>query len=285
MPEKATKSFQIGDIQCIVVNDGNFSYPASWFFSNVPQDRLEDELRLRGFQPDQILSPYACLLIKAGNHKVLVDTGAANLAPTTGKLLPRLQAEGVSPADIDTVILTHGHPDHIGGTVNAEGKPAFPNARYVMWKEEWDFWSAEKIDLAGMNIPKDVKTLLIDSARKALPPIKAQVDLLEREMEIVPGVHAIPAPGHTPGHMALSISSGRKQLLVLADAVLHPMHLEHPGWQTAFDFAQDRATTTRRGLLDRAAADQAKVMAYHFPFPNLGQVVARGQGAWRWEPG
>ena len=75
MPEEATRSFQIGDVQCIVVNDGNFSYPASWFFSNVPQDRLEDELRLHGLQPDQVLSPYACLLIKAGNHKKSADHG------------------------------------------------------------------------------------------------------------------------------------------------------------------------------------------------------------------
>jgi glyoxylase-like metal-dependent hydrolase (beta-lactamase superfamily II) len=285
MREETTRSFQIGDIQCTLVNDGNFSYPASWVFSNVPQDRLEDELRLHGLQPDHVLSPYPCLLIKTGNHKVLVDTGAANLAPTTGELLPRLQAEGLSPADIDTVVLTHGHPDHIRGTVDAEGKPAFPNARYVMWKEEWDFWTAEKIDLAGMKLPGEIKALLIDSARKSLPPIKAQVDLLEREMEIVPGVHAVFAPGHTPGHMALIISSGRMQLLALADVVLHPIHLERPSWRSVFDLAQDMAAKTRRELLDRAAADQAKVMAYHFPFPSLGQVVSRGQGAWRWEPG
>jgi glyoxylase-like metal-dependent hydrolase (beta-lactamase superfamily II) len=284
MPEETTRSFQIGDIQCILVNDGNFSYPARWFFSNVPQGRLEGELRAHGLQPDQVLSPYTCLLIKAGNHKVLVDTGAANMAPTTGQVLQRLQAEGLSPADIDAVILTHGHADHIGGTVNAEGKPAFPNARYVMWKEEWDFWTAEKIDLAGMNVPEEIKALLIDSAHRSLPPIKAQIDLLEREMEIVPGVQAVSAPGHTPGHMALIISSGRMQLLVLADAVLHPIHLEHPDWQTVFDLAQDRATKTRRELLDRVATEQAKVMAYHFPFPSLGQIVSRGRGAWRWEP-
>jgi glyoxylase-like metal-dependent hydrolase (beta-lactamase superfamily II) len=154
----------------------------------------------------------------------------------------------------------------------------------VIWKKEWDFWTSENIDLAGLNIPGEVKALLIDTARKSLPPIKAQTDLLEREMEIVPGVHAVFAPGHTPGHMALIISSGRMQLLALADVVLHPMHLEHPSWQTVFDFDQDSAAKTRRELLDRAAADQAKVMAYHFPFPSLGQVVSRGQGGWRWEP-
>jgi len=116
MPEETTRSFRIGDIQCTVVNDGHFSYPASWFFSSVPQDRLEDELRLHGLQPDHVLSPYTCLLIEAGSHKVLVDTGASSMAPTTGELLSRLQSKGLSPAEIDTVILTHGHPDHIGGT-------------------------------------------------------------------------------------------------------------------------------------------------------------------------
>jgi glyoxylase-like metal-dependent hydrolase (beta-lactamase superfamily II) len=153
-----------------------------------------------------------------------------------------------------------------------------------MWKDEWDFWTAEKIDLSGMNIPAEMKALLIDSARKSLPPIKGQIELLERETEIVPGVHAVSAPGHTPGQMALIVSSGRTQLFAMADVVLHPIHLEQPGWQTVFDFDQDSAARTRRALLDRAAAEQAKVMAYHFPFPSLGHVVSRGHGAWHWEP-
>ena len=100
-----------------------------------------------------------------------------------------------------------------------------------------------------------MKELLVSCAMKNLPPLKARMEFVEGEKEIVPGVHTIPAPGHTPGHVALVISSGKGQLMHMSDTVLHPMHLEHPAWRTVFDLEQDDAASTRRRLLDRAAAD------------------------------
>lgn len=137
--------FKIGNFECIIVLDGTFAYPhpAQVFFANAPEERLEQVLREHNLNPEtwgEYISPYPSLVIYTGDHVVLVDTGAGSFAPTTGKLIPNLKTEGISPKDIDTVILTHGHADHIGGNVNGEGKPTFPNARYVMWKEEWEFW-------------------------------------------------------------------------------------------------------------------------------------------------
>jgi glyoxylase-like metal-dependent hydrolase (beta-lactamase superfamily II) len=278
-----TYSFRIGSVQCLAVSDGSFSYPTNWFFSNVPQEDLERELRARQLEPDRIISTYTCLLINTERNKVLVDAGAANLAPTTGELLRNLEKAGVKAAEIDTVLLTHGHPDHIGGAIDAEGRPTFPNARYIMWKAEWDFWTATEIDLGAMAVPEEIKNLLRSTAQRCLPPLEKQMELLERETEIVPGVRAIPAPGHTPGHVVITVTSGGECLLDLGDAVLHPVHLEQPSWQTAFDLVQDQAAKTRRQLLDRAAAEGMKVRAFHFPFPTLGQVVTRGKG-WAWEP-
>jgi glyoxylase-like metal-dependent hydrolase (beta-lactamase superfamily II) len=275
------KSFSVGDIQCIAINDGTFSYPPDWFFSNVPQEQLESSLRDHNLSLTQVVSPYTCLVIKAGQHKALVDTGADGLAPTTGDLLKHLKAEGITPEEITTVVLTHAHPDHIGGVLDTSGKPAFPNARYVMSKTEWDFWTPTP-DLRSTGMDDHVKELLVNCALKNLPPLKACMELLEAEKEIVPGVRAIPAPGHTPGHIVLVISSAKEQLLHMADTVLHPMHLEHPAWRTIFDLNQDDAATTRRRLLDRAAADKLSVLAYHFPFPGLGHVTSTGS-AWRWE--
>lgn len=273
--------FSVGDIQCIAINDGTFSYPPDWFFSNVPQEQLQESLRNRDLPLNQVISPYTCLVVKTGKHRVLIDTGADGLAPTTGDLLKHLKAEGITPEEITTVVLTHAHPDHIGGVLDASGKAAFPNAQYVMSKTEWDFWTS-KPDLRSTGMDDHVKELLVSCASKNLPPLKPRMELLEAEKEIVPGVHAVPAPGHTPGHMALVISSAKEQLLHMADTVLHPMHLEHPAWRTVFDLNQEDAATTRRRLLDRAAADKANVLAYHFPFPGLGHVTSTGS-AWRWE--
>ncbi len=279
--ESNTKSFSVGEIQCIAISDGTFSYPTNWVFSNVPQKQLEDSLRDHELPSDQVVTPYTCLLVKTGKHKVLIDTGADGMAPTTGDLMKQLRAEGTSPEEITAVVLSHGHPDHIGGVLDANQKPAFPNARYMMSKIEWNFWTGDpNLNSTGLN--DHLKELLINCARSNLPPLAERIELLDGEKEVVPGVYAIPAPGHTPGHLALVISSSNKQLLHMSDAVLHPMNLEHPAWRNVFDLNEDTAATTRQRLLDRAAADDAAVLAYHFPFPGLGRVKRSGAN-WRWE--
>ena len=276
------KRFSVGEIQCIAISDGTFSYPTDWFFSNVPQEQLEGSLRAHDLPSNQVVSPYTCLLVKVGKHRVLIDTGADGLAPTTGELLKNLSAEGITPEEITTVILTHAHPDHIGGVLDANGKAAFPNARYVMSKAEWGFWTSDP-DLCSTGMHNNVQQLLVTCARKNLPPLKECIELIDGEREVVPGVHVIPAPGHTPGHIAVVLSSSNAQLLHMSDSVLHPMHLEHPSWRNVFDLSENDAATTRRRLLDRAAADHVNVLAYHFPFPGLGHVTNNGN-AWRWEP-
>jgi len=280
--------FRLGTFECVVVNDGTRTYlhPIQIFVAvNAPKKRLEQVLREHNLDPErweQYISPYPSLVINTGQHLVLVDTGAGGLEPTTGKLIPNLRNEGIKPEDIDTVILTHGHPDHIGGNTDSEGKPAFPNARYVMWKDEWDFWTS-KPDLAELNVPKHVRELMITVARNNLLPIQHQLDLLDHEAEIVPGVRVIAAPGHTPGHAAVVIASDNEQLLYLSDAVLHQIHLEHPEWYTAVDFAPQQVVTSRRRLLNWAATEKTLVHAFHFPFPGLGYVAMKRE-AWQWEP-
>jgi glyoxylase-like metal-dependent hydrolase (beta-lactamase superfamily II) len=258
--------FKVGAIECIAVSDGTFAYTPDAFIANAPVERFEQELRDHNLPAHEVISPYTCLLVNTGKNRLLVDTGA-----------------GVAAADIDTIVLTHGHADHIGGAADSLGAPLFLNARYVMWQSEWEFWNQERPDLGTMPADDHIKHLLIDFAHAKLPPIRGQIDLIDREIEIVPGIYAIQAPGHTPGHIALLISSGDQQLLHMADTVLHPILMEHPEWRPSFDLMPEQAAATKRRILDRAAADQVLALAFHFPFPGLGRVLAKG-GAWQWQP-
>ena len=282
--------FKIGTFKCMAVSDGTLTYgppvfppPATLLFSNATRAQLDQTLNQHNIQPDswtEWKSPYICLLIDTGDQLVLVDTGANGLDPNTGRLLQNLEAEGIQPKDIDMVIITHCHPDHIGGNTLDNGELTFPNARYTMWKKEWDFWTSKQ---AEEQLDEHLRDMLLSVVRKNLPPIQERLNLIKREEEILPGIRAIEAGGHTPGHMALSISSEGEQLLCIADTVLHPIHLEHPEWCAVVDFNPDQVLATRHRILTRAADENALVLAYHFPFPGLGHVV-ENEEAWQWHP-
>jgi len=277
------KSFAVDEIQCVALKDGTLNYPPEWFFSNVNQDEVKNSLRDHNLPADHVESPYTCLLVRSGRHRVLIDTGADGLAPTTGNLGKGLAAAELKPAEVTHVILTHAHPDHIGGVLDESGKLAFANAQYVMSRTEWDFWMGTP-DFSQTKLDPMMQEMMLGATQRNLPPLKPHMELVEGEKEVVPGVSVIPSPGHTPGHLAVFIGSGKGQLLQMADAVLHPLHLEHPTWRSMFDLDPDNAGQTRRRLLDRVTADGVEVLAYHFPFPGRGQIERSGP-AWKWRPG
>jgi glyoxylase-like metal-dependent hydrolase (beta-lactamase superfamily II) len=283
--------FNLGDFDCCVVSDGTFTYPSPAqnvfinFFVNASPVHLKQALKRHNLDPEiweAYVSPYPCLVIKTAQHLVLIDTGAGSLAPTTGKLVPNLQAEGIQPKDIDSVILTHGHPDHIGGNIDKKGNPTFPNARYVMWKDEWEFWISEP-NLGELTISDHGKELLVNVAQDNLLPLRDQIDLISHEMEIVPGIRGISAPGHTPGHMVVEVISGSDQLLYISDTVLHSIHLEEPDWYSAVAINPHQVVETRRRILDMASKEDVLTLASHFTFPCLGHVSQK-DSAWHWQP-
>jgi glyoxylase-like metal-dependent hydrolase (beta-lactamase superfamily II) len=284
MPEGSHR-FQVGSISCTVLSDGYYAYPVSWFFPNADPAQLQCALESRRLPQERVLSPYTCLLVETGRHTLLVDTGAGEYASTTGAIQARLEVAGIRPRDVDTVILTHAHPDHIGGAIDRVGRPAFPNARYVLSEIEWEFWTAARANLSHLRVPEDAKSGIHSMARRCLGPLRYQIEPVNRETEVVPGVTVIPAPGHTPGHLAVLIASDGESLLNLGDAAVHPLHLERPEWQNGFDLAVDAAVATRRSLVERAVAGNMHLMAFHFPFPSIGRVAAVATGGWQWTPG
>jgi glyoxylase-like metal-dependent hydrolase (beta-lactamase superfamily II) len=225
-------------------------------------------------------NPYWGLLINTGQQRVLVDTGAGGLVPGTGLLIPNLRAAGVAPEEIDMVILTHAHLDHTGGIVDARGKPAFPKARYVMSKREFHFWP-QVSDFSWAPFPAAMIDLFRNFVEQKLVPL--QPDLIAEDAEIAPGIQAIPAPGHTPGHIALNITSAGDQLLYLVDTVLDPSQVAQPEQVKAVDYDVAQTVATRRRLFQRAVQEQARVLVFHFPFPGMGRITQAGAG-WQWQP-
>jgi glyoxylase-like metal-dependent hydrolase (beta-lactamase superfamily II) len=234
------------------------------------------------YEPGQIELPYTCLLIHAGRHRVLVDTGIGleRPRPNQGKLLSLLQSEGIEPDQIDTVILSHAHVDHIGGCLNDFGQPAFPNARFVMLRQEWDYWMSNP-SLAELPLDDGFKKVMLDSAKKNLPGIEKQLDLISPETEIAPGIVALAAFGHSPGQMGLEISSGGHHLIFVADAFVLPLHLECPESIGATDHRPAEVVETRIRILEEVARRQSLVSASHFTFPGLGYVASK-RNRWEW---
>jgi glyoxylase-like metal-dependent hydrolase (beta-lactamase superfamily II) len=217
------------------------------------------------------------LLVETGDKRVLIDSGMGQSDPDDpGHMLDRLRAENITPESIDTVVITHYHQDHIGGLVDHAGNPTFPKARLVVPGQEHDYWMREDI-LAGVD-PSDAARL-----RQTFAAYAERLTLMNDTADIEPGIHYVPALGHSPGHHAVHIESGDAWLLHIVDTIHMPIQLNALD-AAPFDRQQpDIAITTRRVLLARAESENLLLMAYHFPFPGLGYVRRRGD-LLAWEP-
>jgi glyoxylase-like metal-dependent hydrolase (beta-lactamase superfamily II) len=260
-----------------LISDGSMSYPRDFIFPL----QQPDELSVLGVG-DEVVTPYNCLLVHQDDQTVLIDAGLGRMDPedgNAGQLLDSLAAAGVTPDEIDVVIITHAHADHVGG-LTADGRPVFRRARHYVARLEWDFWMS---DDAAAQLSEPLAEMLIPTARTALSVID-DAGLLERvngELSLAAGFRVIPAPGHTPGHLAIDLRSGDPPLLYVADALLHELQFRHPTWTSMVDLDPEATVATRRSLLDLASETNAVLAAFH-----LGAIgrVAPANGTYRVVP-
>ena len=254
-------TFRTGRIECTIVHYGESAGPPGYLFPDAPAP-ARDRACARHLVDGNLGFVYSSLLLRRGEQVVVVDTGPRS---PHDPLANALDATGGQADAVRHVILSHGHPDHVGGlTTGPTGDPTprFSGATHHLLREEWRYWMES--DSAGA---------MAEQTRPFLEPIGA-ADLIEAhddETEILPGVVLVPTPGHTPGHLSVIVRDEGETLVYLGDVVTHSVMVEHPGWQFVFDTVPGIAAATRRRMIRTVEEAGAVVVASHIPMP--GRVV------------
>ena len=274
----AVQRFRVGGFSVTALSDGFLELGAELFpgideatFQEALNDAFQNEGAYRA-----ALNAY---VVDDGTNIHLIDAGGGAMAPSVGQIANSLEAAGYTTDEIDTLIVTHLHPDHIGGAA-AGGAPAFANAEMVVNAADHGFWTNPDIKA---QVPDNVKPFF-DMAVGAVNAYADKLRLVEGEAEIAPGITALPLPGHTPGHTGYILSSGDETLFVWGDIVhAPPLQFANPGAGIAFDIDMDAAAATRANAFDMASTDRLMVAGMHLSFPGVGHVVTSGSG-YEFEP-
>jgi glyoxylase-like metal-dependent hydrolase (beta-lactamase superfamily II) len=268
---------KLGNYQLTALYDGTwFLKIDDKFVRNADGAEVNRALAAAFLPPNVLPVSFTVLVVNTGSKLVMIDAGTAGqVADTAGSMMANLAAAGIAPAAIDTIVISHFHPDHIDGLKTKDGAKVFPNAEILVPEPEWTYW----MDDAELSKAPDRIKLYFRNARRIFSDLASEVRRFKPGAEVAPGIISIPAFGHTPGHCAFSVASRSQSMLVMSDAVRNPcLFARHPDWQPLFDQDGAMAVATRRRMLDRAAADRMLVEAYHFPFPASGHIARSGRG-------
>lgn len=266
--------FTLGTFEITTINDGAIQLggPHPIFGQNVDAAQVHELAAKHHLPTEQMIIGFAPVVVNTGTELVLFDTGnGAGRRPKAGHLRALLASAGYTPEQIDVVVITHFHPDHIGGMLE-DGKQAYPNARFVTGTAEYDFWSpADKATGKTERVGKLVQSNVV--------PFAGQFSFLNDGQDVVTGITAVASFGHTPGHMAFHVESNGKRLMITGDVANHYIvSLQHPEWHVRFDMDKEGAAQARKALFGMIAAEKIPFVGYHMPFPNVGYVEPMGSG-------
>jgi glyoxylase-like metal-dependent hydrolase (beta-lactamase superfamily II) len=273
--------YNVGDIEVTVLPDGFRMVPLDNYIINATREEINAALVAAGYPPDQVKNTYCPILVTTAGKRVLIDTGVgeAALAQSRGErgtLNRNLAAAGVDRKSIDVVVVSHFHADHVNGLLDADGKPAFPNAEIKVPEAEWRFW----MDDGEMSrASKGRMSELFANNRRVFDALGRKVTPYAWGTDVAPGVTAVGTPGHSIGHTSYLVSSGGKQVYVQSDVTNVPyLFARHADWQGFFDQDPAQAVATRRRVYDMLVAENLPVQGFHHPFPALGRVEKDGSG-------
>jgi glyoxylase-like metal-dependent hydrolase (beta-lactamase superfamily II) len=269
--------YKVGDYELTQITDGARIIPMpDSFVRNVPKEQALAAAEAAYMPKGMVKVPFNPVVINTGSKLVLIDTGfPPGTGPTMGLFQSNLAAAGIDPKDIDLLVLSHLHPDHINGLKTPAGALAFPNAEIKASAVDWAFWMSDE----NMSKFQDNQLMkdYFDNTRKILSDIAGKVTRYEWGKEVAPGITALEAPGHTPGHTAFAVASGNGRLLVQSDVTNIPeLFLRNPDWHVMYDFDPVKAAATRHRFYDMAAAEKSLIAGFHFAFPSLGHVEKDG---------
>ena len=271
--------FKLGDAECTIVSDGQLPLgDPNAAFLKISKDEIARELKDNFLPTNNAVLEQNVLVANFGDRVVLFDTGMGNdhlFGPSTGKLQATLKQANIDPASVDAVVMSHAHIDHCGGLIGADGKPNFPNAQFYIGEADFDYWT----DDAKIPSNYPARPHFLDQARKNLLPLKDRMHFYKDNEEIIPGITALSAPGHTVSHTIFMINSGGQQLCYVGDLAHHPvLLLERPRTQFAFDTDPAQSAESRVRMMDMFAANRTPILAYHFAWPGIGHVAKEGEG-------
>lgn len=276
--------FNVGSVEGTVVSDGWFGFTNlhPMFAPEATKAELEKALSDALMPTDKAVGELNTVVLKIGKELVLIDAGmgSAGKGGSSGRMMENLASAGYAPEQITGVVLTHAHGDHINGLVTDDGKPAFPNARVFINKAEFEFFTGPGA-MPNSRLPEaDAKGMAANAAAK-LAILKGKLDLVKPGDKVMGGLEFVDAAGHTPGHMCVSVDGGSEKLFVTGDlAHNHVVMFHNPDWTIVFDADPKMAAAARKRIFPMLAADRARVLAYHLPWPGFGRVGKHGDGYW-----